>query len=85
MCCDFHIKNDRYDDKVKRVKLMSMLVDLMVFDLQQKEGGVCEDDFEECLEEFMLEHFYMPCELEDLEFVSKKCMKVRKQYSAYAM
>jgi hypothetical protein len=55
MCCQFHSTMDGYLDKVKRVKLISMFVDLMVYDLDESKDGVFANDFEDLLEEFMMD------------------------------
>ena len=48
---------DSFADKVNRAKLISMFTDLMVYDLMGKADGIFANDFEECLEEFMMEKY----------------------------
>ena len=57
MCCDFHCTMDPYTEKINRAKLISMFTDLMVYDLEGKADGIVTNDFEECLEEFMMEKY----------------------------
>ena len=48
---------DPYTEKINRAKLISMFTDLMVYDLEGKADGIVTNDFEECLEEFMMEKY----------------------------
>lgn len=67
MCCQFHSTMDGYLDKVKRVKLISMFVDLMVYDLDESKDGVFANDFEDLLEEFMMDQYTTEIDESDLQ------------------
>ena len=45
------------NDVQRRLKIISLFVDLMVFDLPNANGGTDQIDFEECLLEFMVDTF----------------------------
>ena len=55
--CPKYMQNVSPSDRAKRAMLMGALVDLMVFDLSKENEGVSLDDFEQCLMDFMLEHY----------------------------
>ena len=57
ICCDFHRKRNQLHDKLRRADVISMFVDLMVYDLDSKREGVTQQDFEDCLDEFMQKEF----------------------------
>ena len=40
MCCQFHMYNDSVLDKKKRITIIKLFVDLMVYDIAQEKGGV---------------------------------------------
>ena len=61
-----------------------MFVDLMVFDLPNEQGGVSQNDFEECLAEFMLEHYFVEDDTESFEEISKILIKIRNQFTQSA-
>ena len=44
MCCDFHENTENIKDKRKRVKLISDITDLMVYDLEWLKEGLSVDD-----------------------------------------
>ena len=66
MCCEFHCCMDKYVDKVKRVKLISMFTDLMVYDLEGTKDGIFVNDLEECLDEFMMDQYMTEPDLSDV-------------------
>ena len=51
------IENDSDKNLKLRVKLISMFVDLMVYDLKGEKDGVTTDDFKDCLEEFLSSNY----------------------------
>ena len=66
MCCPYHIAMDSNLDKLKRIKLQGMFTDLMVYDVEGKKEGITAMDFEECLEEFMMENYMTEPDLQDV-------------------
>jgi hypothetical protein len=83
--CAHFLKTDDNNDIQRRLQVISQFVDLMVFDLPNKAGGVDEVDFEECLGEFMLHQFNVEGDDESIEQISKILIKVRKELTATAM
>ena len=61
-----------------------MFVDLMVYDLSNEKDGVFLSDFEECLAEFMLEHYFVEDDYESIEEISKILIKIRSQFTLSA-
>ena len=59
ICCDFHRQRSSLHDKLRRADVISMYVDLMVYDLDSKREGVHHTDFEDCLDEFMQKEFFV--------------------------
>ena len=56
----------------------------MVYDLEGQKEGVSANDFDECLEEFMLEHYQTQGDLEDVHQISKMLMQIRKEFQESA-
>ena len=54
-----------------------MMVDLMIYDLTNQHGGTSQDDFVECIEEFMIEHYNVEDEEDDILEMAKVFMKIR--------
>ena len=57
----------------------------MVYDLQNQSGGVDQIDFEECLQEFMLDQFNVEGDDESIEQIAKIMMKVRVELTKSAV
>lgn len=47
-----------------------MFVDLMVYDLKGEKDGVCEEDFEECLSEFLIHNYNIEDEYQSIKQVA---------------
>ena len=56
-----------------------MFVDLMVYDIQEKKDGVCSNDFENCLQDFLLEQYNVEDEDRSIGEVADIMMKVRRE------
>ena len=74
-----YISNDNVNDTQRRMKIISMFVDLMVYDVKGDHGGSDEIDFEECLAQFMLEEYFVEGDDVSIEQIAKIMMKVRKE------
>ena len=79
MCCIFHAKTLRPVDKARRVQILTMFTDLMVFDLLEDEGGSNEADFEECLDEFLQREYNCEAEEDSIQQIAKNMMKIRRE------
>lgn len=64
-----------------RLTLIGMLVDLMVYDLASEKGGTSQADFEECIAEFMLEHYNVEDDMDSIEEMANMLMTVRQEFS----
>jgi hypothetical protein len=78
--CGYICTMDPYTDKIKRAKLISMFTDLMVYDSEGKADGIFVNDFEDCLEEFMMENYGTEPDFSDVEYISKLLVKIRKEF-----
>ena len=58
-----------------------MMVDLMIYDLTNQSGGTSQGDFTECIEEFMIEHYNVEDEEDDINEMSKVFMKIREEFT----
>ena len=74
-----YISNENTNDKQRRMKIIQMFTDLMVYDVRNEKGGTDEVDFEECLSQFMLEEYYVEGDDVSIEQIAKIMMKVRKE------
>ena len=77
--CGHFLTKDNLNDTQRRLKIISLFIDLMVFDVANAHGGVDELDFEECLAEFMLSTFHVEGDDESIEQIAKIMMKVRRE------
>ena len=61
-----------------------MLVDLMVYDLTNENGGTNHNDFEDCIAEFMLERYNVNDDQFSIEEMAILLMTVRKEFTETA-
>lgn len=75
--CGHLMRKDNQSDSQKRLEIIKMFVDLMVYDLQGLKDGVSELDFEDCLSEFLTLNYSIEDEYESIHEVAVIMMKIR--------
>lgn len=65
----------------RRLKLIGMIVDLMIHDLTNQNGGTSQNDFTDCISEFMVQHYSVEDEEDDIAEMSKVFMKIRQEFT----
>ena len=80
MCCDFHENTENIKDKRKRVKLISDITDLMIYDLEWLKEGLSMDDIQACVDDFMEANYNTEVDEESMYQITNILIKVRKQY-----
>lgn len=85
MCCDFHRQKNSLQDQLRRADIASMFVDLMVYDLQSKKGGVSQEDFEDCLEEFMQNEYNVDPDEEQISQIAQTMLQIRVELQTSAV
>lgn len=82
--CHKYMQNVSPVDRAKRAVLMGALVDLMVYDLAKENEGVSLDDFEQCIMDFMLEHYNLEDDPEGVQVIAANCLTIREEFTATA-
>ena len=84
MCCEFHEKSENVKDKRKRVCMISLWTDLMVYDLERRKEGLSADDLANCLDEFMLDNYNTEVDEGSMNQITRMLLNVRREYMGSA-